>query len=233
MRRAGSTGAAGRAATSAGTLAGGRTASGGAAGAVVAAGGAAGRAAGGATAGGAVRPPSGGNAGAAGRAASGGAAGGAATRTPSLGGATGRAAAGGAAAGFGGATGGAAGFAGAPGWAEVWIAFRTSPGREIFDRSNFVFISSSPRGAAARVSRGLVASACLAKCALTRSASSTSMELEWVFFSVTPTTGRTSRIALLLTSSSRARSLIRIFCCIPPFRCLRVCAKSSSQPHGD
>src|ERR1700761_6518189 len=35
------------------------------------------------------------------------------------------------------------------------------------------------------------------------------MELECVFFSVTPTALRASRMALLLTSSSRARSLIR------------------------
>jgi ABC-type sugar transport system permease subunit len=35
------------------------------------------------------------------------------------------------------------------------------------------------------------------------------MELEWVFFSVTPTSIKASRIALLFTSSSRAKSLIR------------------------
>src|SRR6266852_6400609 len=35
------------------------------------------------------------------------------------------------------------------------------------------------------------------------------MELEWVFFSVTPTAVSASRMALLLTSSSLARSLIR------------------------
>jgi hypothetical protein len=45
----------------------------------------------------------------------------------------------------------------------------------------------------------------------TSSASCSSNELECVFFSVTPTSVSTSRIALLLTSSSRARSLIRIF----------------------
>jgi len=43
----------------------------------------------------------------------------------------------------------------------------------------------------------------------TFSASSSSMELECVFFSVTPTAVRASRISLLLTSSSRARSLMR------------------------
>lgn len=40
-------------------------------------------------------------------------------------------------------------------------------------------------------------------------ASSASIELEWVFGSVTPTAVRASRISLLFTSSSRARSLIR------------------------
>jgi hypothetical protein len=45
--------------------------------------------------------------------------------------------------------------------------------------------------------------------ARTFSASSSSMELECVFFSVTPTAVRASRISLLLTSSSRARSLMR------------------------
>jgi hypothetical protein len=48
------------------------------------------------------------------------------------------------------------------------------------------------------------------KCARTFSASCSSSELECVFFSVTPTSVRTSRMALLLTSSSLARSLIRI-----------------------
>src|SRR5579864_387864 len=47
-------------------------------------------------------------------------------------------------------------------------------------------------------------------CARTFSASCSSTELECVFFSVTPTSGSASRIALLLTSSSLARSLIRI-----------------------
>src|SRR5664279_741992 len=43
------------------------------------------------------------------------------------------------------------------------------------------------------------------------------MELECVFFSVTPTLISRSRITLLLTSSSLARSLIRTFCSIPPY----------------
>src|SRR5271169_4247108 len=43
------------------------------------------------------------------------------------------------------------------------------------------------------------------------------MELECVFFSVTPTFNNRSRITLLLTSSSLAKSLIRTLCCIPPY----------------
>src|SRR6202522_333605 len=65
---------------------------------------------------------------------------------------------------------------------------------------------------------------CCSKYFLTRSASSSSMELECVFFSVMPILGRTSRISLLFTSSSRARSLIRILCCIAP-RFLRICPR--------
>ena len=59
------------------------------------------------------------------------------------------------------------------------------------------------------------------KCARTRSASSSSSELECVFFSVTPTWSRTSRIALLLTSSSRAKSLIRTLLIRPFYTCPR------------
>ena len=43
----------------------------------------------------------------------------------------------------------------------------------------------------------------------TFTATSTGMELEWVFFSVTPNPGRRSIMALALTSSSRASSLMR------------------------
>jgi hypothetical protein len=90
------------------------------------------------------------------------------------------------------------------------IAFSTSPGREMCDRSIFVFISSSPR---ARRELDLPAedepSAAERMYTRTFSASCSSRELECVFFSVTPTSGRVSRIALLLTSSSLARSLIR------------------------
>lgn len=81
----------------------------------------------------------------------------------------------------------------------------TSPGLEILERSIFGLISEEGV-------LSLPAELDLAeKCLRTRSASSSSRELEWVFFSVTPTSSRTSRIALLFTSSSLARSLIRIF----------------------
>lgn len=102
------------------------------------------------------------------------------------------------------------GRAGAAGACCLRMALRTSPGREICERSILVLISSLP----ARLSRALLAAgaspAAARKCARTFSASWSSSELEWVFFSVTPTAGSTSRIALLLTSSSLARSLIRI-----------------------
>jgi hypothetical protein len=123
----------------------------------------------------------------------------------------------------------AAGRAGA-GCVFCWIAFRTSPGLEICERSNFGRISSAV-GRLARVSLSADVSRCPVKCCRTFSASSASIELEWVFFSATPIEGRRSRISLLLTSSSLARSLIRIFGCIRPVL-LRISVKSSSQPHG-
>lgn len=98
-------------------------------------------------------------------------------------------------------TGGAA-FAAASACLRSRIAFSASPGFETFDRSN------------------LGRSCCLdapappvrlppVRYARTFSASSASIELECVFFSVTPTAVKASRIDLLFTSSSRARSLIR------------------------
>jgi hypothetical protein len=54
------------------------------------------------------------------------------------------------------------------------------------------------------------ASAMSRKCLRTTSAAATSIELECVFFSVTPASGKYSIIAFALTSSSRASSLIRI-----------------------
>jgi hypothetical protein len=90
------------------------------------------------------------------------------------------------------------------------IAFSTSPGREMFDRSILVLISSSPRSARELdLPAGDEPSAEERRYTRTFSASCSSRELECVFFSVTPTSGSVSRMALLLTSSSRARSLIR------------------------
>ncbi len=89
------------------------------------------------------------------------------------------------------------------------IAFSTSPGREMCDRSILVLISSSPRTERAVLDTAAGDSAAPRMWARTFSASCSSRELECVFFSVTPTRGSTSRMALLLTSSSLARSLIR------------------------
>ena len=98
------------------------------------------------------------------------------------------------------------------------IALSTSPGREMFDRSIFVLISSSPRVVRADFDVAPCASTLARKWTRTLSASFSSRELEWVFFSVTPTASRTSRIALLLTSNSLARSLIRTLLIRPFFR---------------
>jgi len=98
-------------------------------------------------------------------------------------------------------TGGAA-FAAASACLRSRIAFRASPGFETFDRSNF------GRSCCRDAPEPLVRLPPL-RYARTFSASSASMELECVFFSVTPTAVKASRIDLLFTSSSRARSLIR------------------------
>jgi len=124
---------------------------------------------------------------------------------------TGAAGAGGTAFTAGGAVFGAAA-AGCCCCSRSFSSLSTSPGLEILERSIFGLISG-----AAPLS--LEAELDLAeKYFLTFSASSTSMELEWVFFSVTPTSSNASRMALLFTSSSLARSLIRIFirCVFPP-----------------
>jgi hypothetical protein len=90
------------------------------------------------------------------------------------------------------------------------IALSTSPGREMFERSILVLISSSPRrGRELDLPAADDPSAEERMYTRTFSASCSSRELECVFFSVTPTSGSVSRMALLLTSSSRARSLIR------------------------
>ena len=90
-------------------------------------------------------------------------------------------------------------------WSRSFRSRITSPGLEILERSILGLISAWP-------AFSFCAGADLAeKCFRILSASSASTELEWVFFSVTPTSSNTSRIALLFTSSSLARSLIRIF----------------------
>jgi hypothetical protein len=107
--------------------------------------------------------------------------------------------------------GGAAGRTGAGAAASFFcvIALSTSPGREMFDKSILVLISSSPRSGRADRADGACASDDPRRWIRTFSASCSSSELEWVFFSVTPTMASVSRMALLLTSSSLARSLIR------------------------
>lgn len=90
------------------------------------------------------------------------------------------------------------------------IAFSASPGLEIFERS----ILGSLVAAAERAP---LDGAPPRRYVRTRSASSSSSELECVFFSVTPTAVKASRIDLLLTSSSRARSLIRTLLIRPLF----------------
>ena len=161
----------------------------------------------------------------------------------SRGGAAGAASAGTGVADFTAATGGTGFFSAAGGGtaglgdgaAEVggcllMIAFRTSPGFEICERSILVLISS-PSGRLGREERfGACASLLARKWTRTFSASCSSRELECVFFSVTPTLSSTSRIALLLTSSSLARSLIRTLLIRPLFP-PGFPVKSSSQPH--
>ena len=88
------------------------------------------------------------------------------------------------------------------------IAFSTSPGLEICDRSILVLMPSGSERAL-RADLEAAPSPEPRRRWRTFSASCSSRELECVFFSVTPTSVNTSRMALLLTSSSRARSLIR------------------------
>jgi hypothetical protein len=78
-----------------------------------------------------------------------------------------------------------------------------SPGFEMCDRSMAGFTSTGGLLTALLLPRFPL------KYARTLSASSASIELECVFGSVTPTAVRASSMDRLLTSSSRARSLIR------------------------
>ena len=119
---------------------------------------------------------------------------------------------------------GRGGTVGATGACLLIIAFSTSPGLEMWERSILVLISSDSE----RPKRGAdLADVCdspeARSLARTFSASCSSNELECVFFSVTPTSDNTSRMALLLTSSSLARSLIRTLLIRPRFppNCIR------------
>ena len=102
----------------------------------------------------------------------------------------------------------------------------TSPGLEILERS--IFGLTSVAEALSREDEPDLAE----KCFRTRTASSSSIELEWVFFSVTPTSGKISRITLAFTSSSLARSLIRIFIrsLFPPSTCYAIIMTSRFLP---
>jgi hypothetical protein len=82
------------------------------------------------------------------------------------------------------------------------IAFSASPGLETLDRSNLGLLSTLDL-------EELFDLLPPVRYPRTFSASSASMELECVFFSVTPTAVSASRMDLLFTSSSRAKSLIR------------------------
>jgi hypothetical protein len=104
---------------------------------------------------------------------------------------------------------------------RCWIALRTSPGFDTRDQSIFWGPPLSPFDAAEPL-RLLPRW----KCARTRCASSSSSELECVFGSVTPTSRNASRIALLLTSSSLAKSLMRTLL-IRPFTWHSACRPSA------
>ena len=123
-------------------------------------------------------------------------------------GATGAAGAAGLAAG---ATGGATGAAlGAAGFTATLGAAATGAGIAVGRiRAALAAASFASFSALALASAAASASACPKMFLRTFSATSTGIELECVFFSVTPYPGKRSMIALAFTSSSRASSLIR------------------------
>jgi hypothetical protein len=110
----------------------------------------------------------------------------------------------------------AAGFAGtrtgrAPSSSSCFLArmaFITSPGLEMFERSILGTIACAPWRVDAPPACDPDRDSCV-KCARTFSASSPSIELECVLPAGTPSSGRMSRIARDFISSSFARSLIR------------------------
>src|ERR1700679_3370078 len=107
------------------------------------------------------------------------------------------------------------------------MALSTSPGFETRDQSIFCFGSLS----AAFWAPAPFLPPVRWKCWRTRSASSSSSELECVFFSVTPTAVKESRMALLFTSTSRAKWLIRTLL-IRPFGFSPPPFTLSFHPHG-
>jgi len=90
----------------------------------------------------------------------------------------------------------------------AWMALSTSPGLEICERSILGVIAWGVRDAAALWAADFAAVP-RSMCARTFAASSSSSELEWVLPLARPSSANTSRICRLLTSISRARSLIR------------------------
>ena len=104
---------------------------------------------------------------------------------------------------------------------RCWIAFRTSPGLDTRDQS---ILCAPPLSFLAAEPPLRPFPRCM--CARTRCASSISSELECVFGSVTPTSRSTSKIALLLTSSSLAKSLMRTLL-IRPFSWHSACRPSA------
>jgi hypothetical protein len=66
-------------------------------------------------------------------------------------------------------------------------------------------------------------------------ATGSSIELEWVFFSATPSSGSISRITFGFTSSSRASSFMRIFSilCAPSSTCDTGVVRLSPAPYSE
>lgn len=124
-------------------------------------------------------------------------------------GADGRAGAGGGAGGAAARCGSAGGLAGAGGAAGAASTGGAGAGADT--GSGTAEGAGGGAAAGASVAAGAaVAAPAPSRRALTRLASSSSIELECVFFPVMPSSGRTSRMTPGLTSSSRASSLMRI-----------------------
>ena len=109
-----------------------------------------------------------------------------------------------------GAVGFAIGVTGATGFAAgATLAAGGAAGAAGLILAAFAAASFASLSALTAASAWASASACPSRFLRTFSATSTGIELECVFFSVTPYPGNRSMMALALTSSSRASSLIR------------------------